>query len=80
MNDLALLVKEKADSASEIVHVPYEQAYEEGFEDMPRRVPDITKINRLLGWQPTIDVDEIVEKVIEFQRGGARLEEAVAHA
>ena len=80
MNDLALLVKEKADSASEIVHVPYEQAYEEGFEDMRRRVPDITKINRLLGWQPTIDVDEIVEKVIEFQRGGARLEEAVAHA
>jgi nucleoside-diphosphate-sugar epimerase len=47
---------------------------------MPRRVPDITKITHLLGWRPTIDVDQIVEKVIEFQHTGARLEEATAHA
>src|SRR5271167_1123517 len=80
INDLARLVKETAGSSSEIVHVPYDQAYEKGFEDMPRRVPDITKINQLLGWRPTIDVDQIVERVIEFQRTGARLEEAAAHA
>ncbi|MGO9638480.1 MAG: hypothetical protein ACLPSO_11140, partial [Terracidiphilus sp.] len=54
--------------------VPYDQAYEKGFEDMPRRVPDITKISQLLGWRPTIDVDQIVEKVIAFQRAGTRLE------
>jgi len=83
INDLAQLVKEKADSASEIIHVPYDQAYEKGFEDMPRRVPDITKISHLLGWRPSIGVEQIVEKVIEFQRAGAqvvRLEEAAAHA
>jgi len=80
INDLALLVKEKARSSSEIVHVPYDQAYEKGFEDMPRRVPDITKISHLLGWRPTIDLDQIVEKVIAFQRAGTRIEEAVVHA
>jgi len=45
---------------------------------MPRRVPDITKISQLLGWRPTIDVDQIVEKVIAFQRAGTRLEIAAA--
>jgi UDP-glucose 4-epimerase len=68
MDELALLVKEKARSSSQIVHVPYDQAYEKGFEDMPRRVPDITKISSLIGWRPRVDVEQIVEKVIEFQR------------
>jgi len=80
INELALLVKEKARSSSEITHVPYDQAYEKGFEDMPRRVPDIAKISHLLGWRPTIDVDQIVEKVIAFQRSGARAQEAPVHA
>jgi UDP-glucose 4-epimerase len=79
INDLALLVKEKAASASEIIHVPYDQAYEKGFEDMPRRVPDISKINRLLGWRATFEVEQILEKVIEFQRAGTPLRET-AHA
>jgi len=70
MNELALLVKEKTASSSDIVHIPYDQAYEKGFEDMPRRVPDITKISRLLGWRPAVDVEQIVERVIEFQRAG----------
>jgi UDP-glucose 4-epimerase len=80
INDLARLVKEKAGSSSEIIHVPYDQAYEKGFEDMPRRVPDITKISQLLGWRPTIDVDQIVEKVIAFQRAGTRLDIAAVPA
>jgi len=77
MNELAWLVKEKAASSSEIVHIPYDQAYEEGFEDMPRRVPDITKISRLLGWRPSLDVEQIVERVIEFQRTGTSFETPV---
>jgi UDP-glucose 4-epimerase len=44
--DLAKLIKEKTGSKSEIVLVPYSQAYEEGFEDMPRRIPDLTKIKK----------------------------------
>src|SRR5215472_523026 len=50
--DLARLVKEKADSVSEIVLVPYDEAYEAGFEDMPRRAPDISKIQGLIGYKP----------------------------
>jgi UDP-glucose 4-epimerase len=80
INDLAQLVKDKAASCSEIVHVPYDQAYEKGFEDMPRRVPEISKIQRVLGWQPTLDVEQIVEKVIEFERAATGVQEATAHA
>ena len=48
------------DSASQIVYVPYEEAYEEGFEDMQRRVPDITKAHEMVGFQPTMALDEII--------------------
>ncbi|MGP0067058.1 MAG: GDP-mannose 4,6-dehydratase [Isosphaeraceae bacterium] len=65
---LAERVKAMANSESEIVKVPYEQAYGEGFEDMPRRVPDIGKIERLIGYRPTKSLDEILESVIEFFR------------
>lgn len=57
-----------ADSASEIVYIPYGEAYEEGFEDMRRRVPDIAKIGRLIGWQPTVDLDGILVRVITHMR------------
>ena len=57
-----------ANSDSEIVTVPYEQAYGEGFEDMPRRVPDIGKVERLIGYRPTKSLDEILKSVIEFFR------------
>jgi UDP-glucose 4-epimerase len=65
---LAERVKTLANSDSEIVAVPYEQAYGEGFEDMPRRVPDIGKIERLIGYRPTKSLDEILKSVIEFFR------------
>ncbi|MBM3189475.1 MAG: NAD-dependent epimerase/dehydratase family protein, partial [Chloroflexi bacterium] len=51
-------------SASPIVHIPYSQAYEEGFEDMRRRVPDITKIKEAIGWEPQVDLDGILTRVI----------------
>ena len=63
--DLANMVKKKTKSSSEIVLVPYSQAYEEGFEDMPRRIPDLTKIKSLIGYEPKIDLDGILDRVIE---------------
>jgi UDP-glucose 4-epimerase len=68
---LAETVKRLASSSSEIVFVPYDEAYEEGFEDMPRRVPDTTKIDRLVGFQPTFTLDGIIRSVIEYQRGSS---------
>jgi UDP-glucose 4-epimerase len=65
---LAERVKALATSDSEIVTVPYEQAYGEGFEDMPRRVPDIGKVERLIGYRPTKSLDEILKSVIEYFR------------
>jgi UDP-glucose 4-epimerase len=65
---LANRVKELANSDSEIVTVSYEQAYGEGFEDMPRRVPDIGKVERLIGYRPKKSLDEILKGVIEFFR------------
>lgn len=66
---LAEKVKELTQSTSEIVFVPYDDAYEEGFEDMPRRVPDITKINQLVGFKPEMTLNGILETVISFHRG-----------
>ena len=65
---LAERVKALTHSDSEIVSIPYEQAYGEGFEDMPRRVPDIAKIERLIGYRPTQSLDQILQGVIEFFR------------
>jgi UDP-glucose 4-epimerase len=50
------------------VHIPYEDAYEEGFEDMERRVPDISKIRALTGWRPTLGLDRIVADVVQSER------------
>jgi UDP-glucose 4-epimerase len=66
--DLAALVKELTASASEITLVPYEQAYEAGFEDMLRRAPDITKIQRLIGYRPGLGLPEMLERVISYER------------
>ena len=55
-------------STSEIVYVPYDEAYEAGFEDMQRRRPDTTRISNLLGWAPTRDLDQIVADVAEDLR------------
>jgi UDP-glucose 4-epimerase len=65
---LAQRVKSLVGSSSEIVSIPYEQAYGEGFEDMPRRVPDIGKVNRLIGYRPTKSLDQILQSVIDYFR------------
>jgi UDP-glucose 4-epimerase len=67
--ELAQRIKELTRSDSEIVFVPYDEAYEEGFEDMPRRVPDISKINSLVGFRPEMHLDGILESVISYQTG-----------
>ena len=66
--DLAAKVKAMTGSSSDIVRIPYDQAYEAGFEDMPRRVPDIAKIKALVGYTPTVELDEILTRVIEYFR------------
>lgn len=65
---LAERVKKIVGSDSEIVMVPYDEAYEAGFEDMPRRIPDTSKINALLGWEATHTLDEILADVVESNR------------
>jgi UDP-glucose 4-epimerase len=67
--ELAQKVKALTNSESEIVFVPYDEAYEEGFEDMPRRVPDTSKVNRQVGFQPQVDLEGILKSVIEFHSG-----------
>jgi len=67
--EVAERVKELTRSNSEIVFVPYDEAYEEGFEDMPRRVPDISKVTQLVGFKPELKLDGILEKVIAYYSG-----------
>lgn len=66
--DLAKMVRDVTRSSSEITLVPYDQAYEEGFEDMGRRVPDLSKIRNLIGYKPTVDLPNIVAQVVEYYR------------
>jgi UDP-glucose 4-epimerase len=68
MNDLAARIKSLTNSTSPIRHIPYDEAYQEGFEDMERRVPDITKINKLLGYRNNHSLDDILARVIEYER------------
>jgi UDP-glucose 4-epimerase len=65
---LAERIKAMVGSPSEIFLIPYEQAYEEGFEDMPRRVPALEKIHALIGYQPTVQLEGILERVIAHSR------------
>jgi len=65
---LARLVRDRVNPALKIELVPYEKAYEAGFEDMMRRVPDLAKIKSLIGYQPTLGVEQIVDRVLEFER------------
>jgi UDP-glucose 4-epimerase len=66
---LAERVRELSGSKSPIKLVPYEEAYESGFEDMPRRVPDLTKVTALIGYKPRFSLDDILSQVIEYFRG-----------
>jgi UDP-glucose 4-epimerase len=67
--DLAKRVKVLTQSQSEIRFVPYEEAYEEGFEDMPRRVPSTAKARRLINFSPVMDMDGILRDVIAYFQG-----------
>jgi UDP-glucose 4-epimerase len=64
---LAIMVKEMTKSPSEIVFIPYEKAYEPNFEDIPRRLPDLTKIRKLIDYQPTLDLPEMLQRIIEYE-------------
>src|SRR5713226_6376448 len=72
--ELAERVRRIAGGRSEIRLVPYDQAYEQGFEDMQRRVPSLEKIGRLIGYKPKTPLDQIIQKVVQYER--ARLERA----
>lgn len=66
INDLAKKVIEETNSKSDIVYVPYEQAYGDGFEDMERRVPNIELIKSLVGWEPKRDLSNMISDIAEF--------------
>jgi UDP-glucose 4-epimerase len=65
IGDLAQRVRALTGSRSPIHFVPYDEAYEAGFEDMPRRVPDITKIRELIGFEARVPLDDIIRRVVE---------------
>ncbi len=65
---LAGRVRELSSSTSNIKFIPYDEAYESGFEDMPRRVPDLTRIRSLVGFEPRYSLDDILTQVIEYFR------------
>ncbi len=75
MNELAALIKKMTGSSSPIVHVPYAEAYEQGFEDTGRRVPDISRLAATIGYRPTLDLEGILKKVIDHT--AAELSESV---
>lgn len=70
--ELAERVKMATESSSEIALIPYSDAYGEGFEDMPQRVPDLTKVTAATGWRPSARLDEILADVIEHQMAGGK--------
>jgi UDP-glucose 4-epimerase len=64
--ELAKRVKARANSASEIQMVPYEEAYEAGFEDFRRRVPSLEKIHGAIEWEPTMQLDDTIDQIIAY--------------
>ena len=71
IGQLAERIRDLTGSKSEIVFIPYDEAYDEGFEDMPRRVPDISRIRDLVGYSPTTSLDGILRDVIAYHAGRA---------
>lgn len=72
IGELAEMVKVLTGSRSEIITVPYDEAYEEGFEDMPRRIPDVSKIRDLVGYEPSFNLEQTLKSVIKFHREDKR--------
>lgn len=71
INELARLILATTGSSSPVVHISYDVAYEEGFEDMERRIPDTGKLEALTGWRATRSLEDVIEDVIEHERVGA---------
>jgi UDP-glucose 4-epimerase len=65
IENLAKRVRDLAGSSSPIEYVPYEKAYEQGFEDMQRRVPDLARIRETVGFVPSVGLDELIRSVID---------------
>ena len=72
IENLAKVVKERTNSSSPIHYIPYDKAYEPGFEDMMRRVPCVDKLHALTGFRPQTSLDEIIDRVTAFFRGASR--------
>ncbi len=68
INRLAEMVRDEAGSASAIVHIPYAEAYAAGFEDMQRRVPNVSRLERTIGFKPATPLEEIIADVVAEQR------------
>jgi UDP-glucose 4-epimerase len=68
INNLAKKVKELTNSSSKIIHIPYSQAYPDGFEDLRRRVPDISHIKSMIHYEPKFSLEETIKKIIKYQQ------------
>jgi UDP-glucose 4-epimerase len=68
IRELAERVIAATGSQSKIIYVPYEEAYAPGFEDMRRRVPDLSRVHQLIGYEPTFTLDETLKRVVDFER------------
>jgi len=77
---LAELIIAMTESRSAVSLIPYNEAYAEGFEDMYRRVPDIAKVQRLIDWHPSRTLEDIVQDVIDYQRGAPAADTSTPHA
>ena len=73
IKDLALRVAALANTGASIQSIPYSSAYGEGFEDLQRRIPDLTKIRKAIGYQPSISLDEIILELLALGRTGLQL-------
>jgi UDP-glucose 4-epimerase len=73
MTDLARTICERVGSRSELTFIPYDEAYEFGFEDMERRVPDTDRVNGLLGWTPERTLEQIIDDVATDVRSRLKL-------
>jgi UDP-glucose 4-epimerase len=78
IRDLACQVKAMTRSDSPIEFVPYNEVFDDSFEDMPRRVPDITKIGRFVGYEPTVHLEEIISRVVDYWAADEQRQSAAA--
>lgn len=69
IRQLAERIIERTNSRSTIITIPYDEAYAAGFDEMRRRVPDLQKAKRLVGYEPTVGLDEIIDRVAASLRG-----------